>query len=99
MKFVIQKIELSRHVHDTGTNYLIASIYPGTIRRSLQDVEYNYNTGISKHINWKNILVIPEFFTSLALFTSVRKAAIKNEMIIKKRYEDIISLIDKELKQ
>ena len=95
--FVIQKIELSRSVHETGTNYLLASIYPGAIRRSLQNVEYNYNTGISKHINWKNMLVIPEFFTSLKLFIGVRKVAIKNEMIIKKRYEDIISLIDTEL--
>jgi len=97
-EYGLQKMRLSNRINEMGWEVLFKIIYPEAIEISLRDINYSYNTDVTKWVDYKNMYLIPEFKVAVgAMFTTNRMVAIEKEKEVKLRYEEIVSLINLEL--
>jgi hypothetical protein len=98
--YEIQKMKMSNRLNEMGIETFTKTIYPKAMELSLNGINYSYDVNVNKHLNWKNMYLIPEFRVAIVyLFTGNRSSAIKSEKMLKIRYEEVVSLIDIELKK
>ena len=98
--YKLEKMAMSNRLNEYGAEVFLKTIYPKAMELSLHGINYSYDVNVNKQLNWKNLYLIPEFRGAINyLYTGNRSMGIKSEKELKTRYEEVVSLIDIELKK
>ena len=97
--YKLEKMGMSNRLNEHGNEVFLKTIYPKAMELSLHGINYSYDVNVNKHFNWKNLYLIPEFRGAIVyLYTGIRRMGIESEKELKMRYEEVVSLIDIEIK-
>jgi hypothetical protein len=95
----LEKMELSNIIFKDGKDYLFKLAYPKVVSIGINNVYNSYDHDMYKHIDYRNLYKVPEFIVALnGYFVGNREQAITYEMELKKIYEEVLVLIDHEIK-
>ncbi len=95
----LDKMELSNIIFKDGKDYLFKMAYPKVIDIGIDNSHNSYHSDMYKHIDYRNLYMVPEFIVALnGHFVDNREQAIMYEMELKKIYEEVLVLIDHEIK-
>ena len=99
-EYEIEKLYLSNKLNDVALDIFANTIYPETIRISLNGINPSYDTNIEKYFNIKSIYLVPEFRVYIqGMFINNRRISMSSEKELKIHYEKIIELINIELEK
>ena len=65
----------------------------------VENVNNSFDSNMFNHLDARNLFMIPEFIIAISgTFNDTKKRGIEGEMELKKIYEEILTLIDSEIR-
>jgi hypothetical protein len=95
----LQKMKVSFDVYNDGKLLLFEKAYPKAMSIGVENLNYSFDSNMFNHIDYRNFFKIPEFIIAISgVFNGNKEMGIEREMELKKIYEEILTLIDHEIK-